>query len=116
MDEKLLELITNYNNAKNLFKDAKEELIKYLEKDFVPDDIKDGIIKTFNTSPKTKTLDTRIDELELSVRSYNCLRRAGIFTIRELLDRCQDKQDLMRIRNIGPRCADELLAIIKEFR
>lgn len=48
---------------------------------------------------KEKVLEMSIDELELSVRSYNCLKRAGINTVEELCNRTSD--DMMKVRNLG---------------
>lgn len=55
---------------------------------------------------KDKALEMSIDELELSVRSYNCLKRAGINTVSELTQRSED--DMMRIRNLGRKSLDEV--------
>ena len=48
---------------------------------------------------KEKVLDTTIEELDLSVRSYNCLKRAGINTVQELIQRNED--EMMKVRNLG---------------
>ena len=48
-----------------------------------------------------------IDELELSVRSYNCLKRAGINTVEDLCAKSMD--DLMKVRNMGRKSLDEIL-------
>ncbi|MGN0480163.1 MAG: DNA-directed RNA polymerase subunit alpha [Lachnospiraceae bacterium] len=62
---------------------------------------------------KTKVLDMSIDELELSVRSYNCLKRAGINTVMELTNKTPD--DMMKVRNLGRKSLDEVLAKLKEL-
>ena len=54
-----------------------------------------------------------IDELELSVRSYNCLKRAGINTVQELINKTPE--DLMKVRNLGRKSLDEVLAKLKEL-
>jgi DNA-directed RNA polymerase subunit alpha len=54
-----------------------------------------------------------IDELELSVRSYNCLKRAGINTVEELTNKTSD--DMMKVRNLGKKSLDEVLAKLKEM-
>ena len=54
-----------------------------------------------------------IDELELSVRSYNCLKRAGINTVQELVNRTPD--DMMKVRNLGRKSLEEVLAKLKEL-
>ncbi len=64
-------------------------------------------------SGKTKVLEMNIDELELSVRSYNCLKRAGINTVEELINRSQE--DMMKVRNLGKKSLDEVLAKLKEL-
>ena len=48
---------------------------------------------------KEKVLEMNIDELELSVRSYNCLKRAGINTVEELCNKTSE--DMMKVRNLG---------------
>ena len=52
-------------------------------------------------------LNKSIDELELSVRSYNCLKRAGINTVEDLCAKTMD--DLMKVRNMGRKSLDEIL-------
>lgn len=52
-------------------------------------------------------LDVTIDELELSVRSYNCLKRAGINTVQDLTSRSED--DMMKVRNLGRKSLDEVI-------
>ncbi len=60
-----------------------------------------------------KILDLNIDELELSVRSYNCLKRAGINTVAELINKTPD--DMMKVRNLGRKSLEEVLAKLKEL-
>ena len=55
---------------------------------------------------KVKVLEMTIDELDLSVRSYNCLKRAGINTVDELIQR--DEVDMMKVRNLGRKSLDEV--------
>lgn len=62
---------------------------------------------------KEKVLEMNIDELELSVRSYNCLKRAGINTVEELTNRTAD--DMMKVRNLGRKSLEEVLAKLKEL-
>ena len=57
---------------------------------------------------KEKVLEMSIDELELSVRSYNCLKRAGINTVEELTNKTSE--DMMKVRNLGRKSLDEVLA------
>lgn len=60
-----------------------------------------------------KVLDMNIDELELSVRSYNCLKRAGINTVQELINKTEE--DMMKVRNLGRKSLEEVLSKLKEL-
>ena len=62
---------------------------------------------------KEKVLEMNIDGLELSVRSYNCLKRAGINTVEELCSRTSE--DMMKVRNLGRKSLEEVLAKLKEL-
>ena len=62
---------------------------------------------------KGKVLEMNIDELELSVRSYNCLKRAGINTVEELCNKTPD--DMMKVRNLGRKSLEEVLAKLSEL-
>ena len=62
---------------------------------------------------KGKVLEMNIDELELSVRSYNCLKRAGINTVEELTNRTAE--DMMKVRNLGRKSLEEVLGKLKEL-
>lgn len=55
---------------------------------------------------KEKVLEMTIEELDLSVRSYNCLKRAGINTVEELTDKSED--DMMKVRNLGKKSMEEV--------
>ena len=63
--------------------------------------------------PKGKVKDMNIDELELSVRSYNCLKRAGINTVEELCNKTAD--DMMKVRNLGRKSLEEVLGKLSEL-
>ena len=62
---------------------------------------------------KEKVLEMNIDELELSVRSYNCLKRAGINTVEELCSRTSD--DMTKARNLGRKSLEEVLQKLEEL-
>ena len=62
---------------------------------------------------KEKVLEMNIDELELSVRSYNCLKRAGINTVEELINKTPE--EMMKVRNLGRKSLEEVLAKLKEL-
>ncbi len=59
-------------------------------------------------SRKDKVLEMTIEELDLTVRSYNCLKRAGINTVDELVQRTED--EMMKVRNLGRKSLDEVIA------
>ena len=62
---------------------------------------------------KEKVLEMNIDELELSVRSYNCLKRAGINTVGDLINRTPE--DMMKVRNLGRKSLEEVLQKLTEL-
>ncbi|MBO5896201.1 MAG: DNA-directed RNA polymerase subunit alpha, partial [Clostridia bacterium] len=55
-----------------------------------------------------KVLETTIEELDLSVRSFNCLKRAGINTVEDLINKTED--DMMKVRNLGRKSLEEVVA------
>ena len=57
---------------------------------------------------KEKVLEMTIEELDLSVRSFNCLKRAGINTVEDLINKTED--DMMKVRNLGRKSIDEVVA------
>ena len=57
--------------------------------------------------------DMQIEDLELTVRSYNCLKRAGIGTVKELCDKTQD--EMMKVRNLGCKSLDEILQKLNDM-
>ena len=70
------------------------------------------MVEKANTE-KEKVLEMNIDELELSVRSFNCLKRAGINTVEELCN--HTPEDMMKVRNLGRKSLEEVLAKLKEL-
>ncbi|GIM29921.1 DNA-directed RNA polymerase subunit alpha [Clostridium polyendosporum] len=62
---------------------------------------------------KEKVLEMTIEELDLSVRSYNCLKRAGINTVQELAQKSMD--DMMKVRNLGKKSLEEVERKLKEL-
>ena len=62
---------------------------------------------------KDKILEMTVEELDLSVRSYNCLKRAGINTVEELIQRTQE--DMMKVRNMGKKSLEEVNNKLKEL-
>ncbi|MBQ3791138.1 MAG: DNA-directed RNA polymerase subunit alpha [Lachnospiraceae bacterium] len=62
---------------------------------------------------KDRVLEMSIEELELSVRSFNCLKRAGINTVEELTNKTSD--DMMKVRNLGRKSLEEVLGKLKDL-
>ena len=62
---------------------------------------------------KEKVLEMTIEELDLSVRSYNCLKRAGINTVQELTQKTEE--DMMKVRNLGRKSLDEVKSKLAEL-
>lgn len=62
---------------------------------------------------KEKILELSIEELDLSVRSYNCLKRAGINTVDDLANKTED--DMMKVRNLGRKSLEEVLSKMAEL-
>ena len=62
---------------------------------------------------KEKVLEMTIEELDLSVRSYNCLKRAGINTVEELAYKSED--DMMKVRNLGKKSLEEVIQKLEEL-
>ncbi|MEI5909222.1 DNA-directed RNA polymerase subunit alpha [Bacillus spongiae] len=62
---------------------------------------------------KEKVLEMTIEELDLSVRSYNCLKRAGINTVQELANKSEE--DMMKVRNLGRKSLEEVKAKLDEL-
>ena len=62
---------------------------------------------------KDKILDMTIEELDMSVRSYNCLKRAGINTVQELTQRTEE--DMMKVRNLGRKSLEEVVEKLNEL-
>ena len=64
------------------------------------------IMVTKDDAKKEKVLEITIEELDLSVRSYNCLKRAGINTVEELIKK--DEEEMMKVRNLGRKSLEEV--------
>ena len=63
-----------------------------------------------------RLLDADIVELNLSVRSYNCLKRAGCSKVGDILERIENWQDLLKIRNLSMRSADEIIKNLRDYQ
>ena len=72
-----------------------------------------GIMAEKEEDPKVKALETSIDDMEFSVRAYNCLKRSGINTMQDLVNR--KESDMMKIRNLGKKSLKEVLDKVKSL-
>ena len=66
------------------------------------------IMDTQEDTGKEKVLEMTIEELDLSVRAFNCLKRAGVNTVSDLINKSQD--EMMKVRNLGKKSLEEVLA------
>lgn len=73
----------------------------------------DNVMKEGTTEAPSKGQQTMIEDLDLSVRSYNCLKRAGIQTVDELTQKTED--EMMRVRNLGKKSLKEVKDKIQEL-
>ena len=73
----------------------------------------ESILSEKSDNEKEKVLDLTIDELDLSVRSFNCLKRAGINTVEDLINKSED--DMMKVRNLGRKSLEEVIAKLESF-
>ena len=71
------------------------------------------LMETREESRKDKVLEMTIEELELSVRSFNCLKRAGINTVEDLVNK--SPEDMMKVRNLGRKSFDEVKAKLQSL-
>ena len=67
----------------------------------------DSIMVEKDDKGKEKVLEMTIEELDLSVRSFNCLKRAGINTVEELISKTAD--EMMKVRNLGRKSLEEVV-------
>ena len=72
-----------------------------------------GLMKQNEEDPKQKILETSIDDLELSVRAYNCLKRAAINNVQDLVNKSEN--EMMKIRNLGRKSLKEVMDKIKDM-
>ena len=72
-----------------------------------------GLMTSKAEDPNVKILETSIDDLDLSVRAYNCLKRAGILTLHDLVDKSEN--EMMKIRNLGKKSLKEVIDKVKNM-
>jgi DNA-directed RNA polymerase subunit alpha len=72
-----------------------------------------GMMIEKTEDPKVKALETTIEELDFSVRAYNCLKRANIHTLQDLVN--MSENDMMKIRNLGKKSLKEVLDKVRDL-
>lgn len=72
-----------------------------------------SIMSKKELSMKDKLLETTIEDLDFSVRSYNCLKRAGIHTVADIVSKTE--QDMIKVRNLGKKSLDEVIKKVAEL-
>lgn len=115
-DKLVLEVWTNGAlNPQEAVKEASSILIAQLDKIDNPEftDAIKGLMKQNDEDPKQKLLETSIDDMELSVRAYNCLKRASINNVQDLVNKSEN--EMMKIRNLGRKSLKEVMDKIKEM-
>ena len=72
-----------------------------------------GILKEPDEDRQQKVLEMSIEDMDLSVRSYNCLKRAGIHTVEDLTKKSED--DMLKVRNLGRKSLDEVISKLRSY-
>ena len=72
-----------------------------------------GMMIEKTEDPKVKAFETTIEDLDFSVRAYNCLKRAGIHTLQDLVNKSEN--DMMKIRNLGKKSLKEVLDKVRDL-
>ena len=72
-----------------------------------------GLMISKSEDPSVKILETSIDDLDFSVRAYNCLKRANILTLKDLVDKSEN--EMMKIRNLGKKSLKEVIDKVKDM-
>ncbi len=115
-DKLIVEIWTNGAiNPEEAIALASRILIEHLEILTDLNEIADetGLMASKSEDPSVKALETSIDDLDLSVRAYNCLKRAGILTLHDLVDKTET--EMMKIRNLGKKSLKEVIDKVKNM-
>ena len=115
-DQLILEVWTNGSmKPEESIALASRILIEHLEIIANVNEIADitGLMSEQDEDPRVKALETSIDDMEFSVRAYNCLKRSGINTMQDLVNR--KESDMMKIRNLGKKSLKEVLDKVREM-
>ena len=115
-DKLIMEVFTNGSlKPEEAMALAAKIMIEHLNVVTALDEIADttGVMSAKQEDSKLKKLETSIDDLDFSVRAYNCLKRAGINTLGDLT--AKSEVEMMKIRNLGKKSLKEVIEKIKEM-
>ena len=115
-DKLIMNVYTNGSlKPEDAMKKGSEILIEHFKIIAKVDDIEDitGVMSAKQEDSKLKKLETSIDDLDFSVRAYNCLKRANINTLGDLVEKSE--LEMMKIRNLGKKSLKEVIDKIKDM-
>ncbi len=115
-DKLTIEVWTNGSiNPKEAIGTASKMLIDHLQTivELSETEIEEDFMVERKSEEKNRNLEKPIEDLDLSVRSYNCLKRAGIHTIGELIEKTEE--DMMKVRNLGKKSLKEVKQKLEEM-
>jgi DNA-directed RNA polymerase subunit alpha len=115
-DKLILEVWTNRSiNPKDAIGTASKMLIDHLQTviELSEAKVEEDFMVERKTEETNRNLEKPIEDLDLSVRSYNCLKRAGINTLGELIEKSEE--DMMRVRNLGKKSLKEVKQKLEEM-
>ena len=112
--------LISINEKEEIIKEFKEKIgydliVEWIGNHEITEELLDvcySVINTYNNGPKGQG-EATIEDLDLSVRSYNCLKRWGIHTLKDLTSMTRD--DMMKVRNLGKRSLKEIESKLKEI-
>ena len=113
--------LISLNEKEEIIKEFKEKIsydliIEWIGNHEITEELLDvchSVINTYNSNRPKGQGETPIEDLDLSVRSYNCLKRCGIHTLKDLTSMTRD--DMMKVRNLGKRSLKEIESKLKEI-
>ncbi len=113
-DKLILEVTTNGAFSGREIVSLAAKIMEDHIKLFVEDSMSDvDILVARPDNPKTRVLEMNIEDMDLSVRSYNCLKRAGIHTVEDLIKKSED--DMLKVRNLGRKSLDEVIQKLQSY-
>ena len=113
-DKLTLEVWTNGAfSGKEIISLAAQILSEHINLFSLSNVLEDTILKTSQEGMETKIREMNIEDMDLSVRSYNCLKRANIHTVDDLTKKTVD--DMLKVRNLGRKSLDEVIAKLNSY-